>query len=396
MIKRFGTLYAGQVDLDNTGFEGTPVNERWFPNDHLASALETAEAIATVMDRNGYDTLWFAEHHFQREGYECIPNILMLALYLAGKTERLRFGCGFNIAPMWHPLRLAEDYAVADILTNGRIRFGVGRGYHTREVETFGAPMLDPTANRDLFEEQVELVLKAFREDSFSHQGKHYTLPPRVPYRGYELGELTLVPRPKHPIECWQPIVSASERGLDFMARNGMKGFIGGGAASGGAKHPTVVAWREALARHGRETELGGDLIVGFSFYIADTEAEAMRGATPLIEEYQKMFGPLGFVGPLTDDQLDKLADRKRARQAGLPTIADLVKAGSWLCGPPELIAEHLLATQELYPGLEELMVGQPVGTPRAIICEQMELFAKEVMPLLKRGRPAPSATAAS
>ena len=88
----------------------------------------------------------------------------MLAVHLAHLTERIKFGCGFNIAPMWHPLRLAEDFATADYLTKGRVVFGVGRGYHTREVETFGAPMLDPDANRELFEEQVEIIFKAFNE----------------------------------------------------------------------------------------------------------------------------------------------------------------------------------------------------------------------------------------
>ena len=78
---------------------------------------------------------------------------------------------------MWHPLRLAEDYATADIFTKGRVRFGVGRGYHTREVETFGAPLLDQPANRDLFEEQVEIVFKALKGRPFSHHGKHYDLP---------------------------------------------------------------------------------------------------------------------------------------------------------------------------------------------------------------------------
>src|SRR6266508_6193427 len=255
MITRFSTLYAGQVDLDNTGFQGTPVNARWYDNDRLASPLETAEVMAKAMDRLGFDTLWLAEHHFQREGYECIPNILMLAVHLAHVTERIRFGCGFNIAPMWHPLRLAEDYAMADILTGGRVIFGVGRGYHTREVETFGAPLLDQPANRDMFEEQVEIVFKAFNDESFSHQGTYYTLPPRVPYRGYELTELTLVPRPlQRPVECWQPIQSATARGMDFMARHGIKGVVGGGSGEGGALPRVIHAYRDALARTGRET----------------------------------------------------------------------------------------------------------------------------------------------
>jgi alkanesulfonate monooxygenase SsuD/methylene tetrahydromethanopterin reductase-like flavin-dependent oxidoreductase (luciferase family) len=62
-----------------------------------------------------------AEHHFQREGTECIPNTILMALHLAHQTKNIKIGCGFNITPMWHPLRLAEDFATADILTGGRV-----------------------------------------------------------------------------------------------------------------------------------------------------------------------------------------------------------------------------------------------------------------------------------
>src|SRR5207249_5883319 len=148
-------LFAGHVDLDDLGFDATPANDRWLSDERLAIVFDKTQAIAELMDRAGYDTFWLAEHHFQREGYECIPNILMLAVHLAHLTERIKFGCGFNIVPMWHPLRLAEDFATADYLTGGRVLFGVGRGYHTREVETFQAPMVDADANRDYFEEQV-------------------------------------------------------------------------------------------------------------------------------------------------------------------------------------------------------------------------------------------------
>jgi alkanesulfonate monooxygenase SsuD/methylene tetrahydromethanopterin reductase-like flavin-dependent oxidoreductase (luciferase family) len=74
-------------------------------------------AYAKCMDERGYDTFWMAEHHFQPEGTELIPNLLMMAMHLCGITKNLNIGCGFNIVPMWHPLRLAEDYAMADILT---------------------------------------------------------------------------------------------------------------------------------------------------------------------------------------------------------------------------------------------------------------------------------------
>ena len=212
------------------------------------------DEIAQTADRLGYHTLWMAEHHFQREGYECLPNLLMQSVHLAHITKNLKFGCAFNVPPMWNPLRLAEDYALADHLTDGRVIFGVGRGYHTREVESFGAPMLDRDANRDYFEEQVEVIFKAFNNRSFSHHGKYFDIPPKVPYRGYELEEITLVPRPKHlPVECWQPIVSSSQRGIDFMIKHGIKGISGGGAAPGGASRRVVELWRDSLVKSGRK-----------------------------------------------------------------------------------------------------------------------------------------------
>jgi alkanesulfonate monooxygenase SsuD/methylene tetrahydromethanopterin reductase-like flavin-dependent oxidoreductase (luciferase family) len=384
MITRFGSLYAGHVDVDDIGFEGTPVNDRWLSDEHLATVFDKSEAIATTMDRLGYSTFWAAEHRFQREGYECIPNLMMLFVHLAHLTQNIKFGCGFNVAPMWHPLRMAEDFAMADHMTGGRVIFGVGRGYHSRENEVLGAPStaLDNEGNRELFEEQVELILKAFRERSFSHHSKHYDIPPQIPYRGYELEEITLVPRPRHlPVECWQPVVSATQRGLDFMAKHGIKGIIGGGAAAGGATDKVMEGWRDALQRVGRETELGTDLIVGFTYHIAETEQKAIEAARPYFEENMKMFAPLGFVRGLSDGQIEAIADPKRARSANLPTLEQAIEAGSWLCGPPELIIEKLQDAQDRYPGLEEVNVGSVIGTPQSVILEQLEIFAREVMP---------------
>ena len=385
MINRFGSLFAGHIDLDDMGFDATPANDRFYSNERLASVFDKTDAIATTMDEKGYDTFWMAEHHFQREGYECIGNLLMEAVHLCHITENIKIGCGFNIAPMWHPLRLAEDFATADILTKGRTIFGVGRGYHTREVEVFGAPMLDADANRDLFEEQVDIIFKAFNNESFSHEGKNYTIPPRVPYRGYELEEITLVPRPmNYPVECWQPVVSASDRGLRFMAKHGIKGIIGGGAAPGGAQQNVVEAWQKIEAEHGRETELGGNLIISFSVYLAESAQQGIRETRSFFEENMKMFAPLGFVRGLTDDQIEALGDPDRVYTAGLPTLDEAVEGGSWLIGTPEQVTEQLLSIQKQYPGLQEINIGMPVGTPQSVIIEQLEQFAEEVMPAFK------------
>ena len=137
----------------------------------------TARDVAQLMDELGFYAFWTAEHHFQHEGYECLPNLIQLGLWLATQTKRLKFGCGFNVLPMWHPIRLAEDYAMADIVTDGRVIMGVGRGYHTREVETFGAPLLDAEKNRAYFEEQLQLLLTCFNEEKFHFKGKYLRSP---------------------------------------------------------------------------------------------------------------------------------------------------------------------------------------------------------------------------
>ena len=167
MIRKFHVLYVGQIELENIGLNGTPANERRYSDERLREAFFTARDVARLMDELGFDVLWTAEHHFQREGYEVFPNLIQLGLWLSTQTKRLKFGCAFNVLPMWHPIRLAEDYAMADVVTDGRIIMGVGRGYHTREVETFGAPLLDAEKNRELFEEQLRLLLACFNEQSF-------------------------------------------------------------------------------------------------------------------------------------------------------------------------------------------------------------------------------------
>jgi alkanesulfonate monooxygenase SsuD/methylene tetrahydromethanopterin reductase-like flavin-dependent oxidoreductase (luciferase family) len=379
MITKFATVYPGHIDLPDMGQLATPANERRYSNEQLAGVFEKTEAVATRMDELGYHAIWLAEHHFQHEGYECLPNVLMAAVHLAHLTRQIRIGCGFNIAPMWHPLRLAEDFATADILTRGRVIFGVGRGYHTREVETFGAPMLDADANRELFEEQVEIIFKAFQQESFSHQGKHYTLPPNVPYRGYELKEITLVPRPIHRLECWQPIVSARPRALDFMVRHGIKGVIGGGAATM-AEGP-IHDYREAAARAGKTLALGEDLCLGIFFHLAETRERAIREITPFYEEHVKMFAPLGFVPGITPAQIAASSKRGGWGAAGVPTVEHYMKTGAWFAGPPEELVAYLKDLESRFPGLEHVNMSISMGTPQAVMLEQLGWLAKEVMP---------------
>src|SRR5579872_140677 len=357
MITKFDSSYYGTADMENLGYKGTPINERSYSRAELAKAMHKVVAYAKCMDTRGYNTLWMAEHHFQPEGTELIPNLLMMAMHLCGATKNINIGCGFNVVPMWHPLRLAEDYAMADILTGGRVIFGVARGYHTREVESFGAPLTDQAANREIFEEGVDILFKAFEGKPFSHQGKYYTIPPEVPYRGYQLKEITLVPGPvRLPVECWQPIQSGSDRAFDFMAKYGISGVIGGGSAEGGAVERHMKGFQAAYARRGIELAMGERLAIGFQFCIAENREAAMRKAAKYYEENMKMFGELRLVRALTDEQIEAMRHPERAANTKLPTIEEAVKAGGFLAGTPADIIETLKAVEQRYPGLDRVI----------------------------------------
>ncbi|GIS93550.1 MAG: luciferase [Dehalococcoidia bacterium] len=284
---------------------------------------------------------------------------------------------------MWHPLRLAEDFAMADVLSKGRIIFGVGRGYHTREVETFGAPMLDSEANRELFEEQIEVITKAFRQEKFSHQGKHYTLPPEVPYRGYDLKELTLVPRPiTQPVEIWQPLVSANPRGIDFLAKMGIKPLISNNPKT--ALEEKLKMLQSARAKYGQETELGEDMALGFRLFIAESKEKAIEKARPYFEEAMKFAGPLGVM-PLTPEQNASVVNKGRTPGVALPTLDEAVEAGSWLCGTSSDIVEHFKGIEETYPGVERVNIAAVMGMPLEVYKDQLSIISEEVMPAFQR-----------
>ena len=331
------------------------------------------------MDRLGYDVLWTAEHHFQREGYECLPNLIQLGLWLATQTERLKFGCAFNILPMWHPVRMAEDYAMADIVTGGRVIMGVGRGYHTREVETFGAPLLDAEANRELFEEQLQLLLKCFNEDAFHHKGKYYECPPAVDYRGYRLEEITVVPRPKHrPVEIWMPI--ASGKTIDLMARYDLKAMV---TLNGDRLLDDIVrAYQAACERHGRRKKLGEDMVWGAGVYLARSEEEAIRQLEPAHDERYKWFAPFGFVRYA--DEHGRAWGMPGA-PARVPSLRDGIDQRAWFCGPPARVIDGIKSIADKYPGLENFMIHWAEGLPPDEFKDQLAWFARDVMPAFKQ-----------
>ena len=273
---RVDVHFYSTVPMADAGGQGPQPVERRYGNDDVIACYANMERWAVTADRLGYDCLWLTEHHFQHEGYEVVPNLVLFGLHLAHLTERIRFGQAFNIVPQWHPLRLAEDFAMADILTGGRMEFGVGRGTVPREAETLGGVVASgdnemaaekDARNREIFEEGMEVIRAAWSEERFNYTGKHFVLPPPgIPDRGRTVTHLTLVPRPTRPVAVYQPVTS--EPTLTYAAGAGHIGIFP--ARVGGI----AAVWdRFALtaAEHGRTLRPGQGRVLHANVHVGPT-----------------------------------------------------------------------------------------------------------------------------
>ena len=190
---------------------------------------------------------------------------------------------------------------------------------------------------------------------------------------------LTLVPRPLHrPVAIWQPLVSGTPQGIEFMAKMGIKALLAN------TPEPTLSErlglYQAAAAAHGRELQLGEDTALGYRFFIADTQQKAMEQARPYFEEATKFAAPLGLMR-LSSEQIAAVADPRRHSGVVLPTLESAVAQKTWLCGPAEQIVDHLRGVEEQYPGLQRINLGAVMGMPREVFQDQLTKFAEGVMP---------------
>jgi len=142
----------------------------FFPQFH-ASEAQFYQDILAETDRAealGFHAVWFAEHHFYNYGGH-IPSVPVLGAAVAQRTKRLRIGSGIALIPLQDPIRVAEEFAMLDCLSGGRLEFGIGRGFQKVEYDAFERNMAD---SRVLFDEAHDIIMKAWTEERFSYEGK--------------------------------------------------------------------------------------------------------------------------------------------------------------------------------------------------------------------------------
>jgi alkanesulfonate monooxygenase SsuD/methylene tetrahydromethanopterin reductase-like flavin-dependent oxidoreductase (luciferase family) len=380
---RTDLFFFGSVPMADAGKAGPPPTERRYANDAVVAAYDNLAHWAQTADRLGFDTMWFTEHHFQHEGYEVVPNLVLFSMAMAARTERLRFGQMFTIVPQWHPLRLAEDFAMADILTGGRLVFGVGRGTVPREAENFGTMVASgdnemsraaDRVNREMFEEAMEVIKAAWGNERFSFTGKHYTFPPTgIPDRGVTVTELTLIPRPRGEVDIFQPIASPDT--LEYAPAVGHKGVFWQSAPT--RLRAKWERYGEIAAEHGRTLRRGEDRVLVLNVHVGRTRDDAIASVRDGHDEFVRFLAPYGrFTSYVEPDGSSKpfgfapeVEDSIAQRIMAIGSVDDVVDViGTYR---DELGLEHLILFPE-FPGLT-----------REQIDEQLHLVADEVMPRL-------------
>ena len=260
---------------------------------NAAEMLDNLRQQTVLSEELGFEVMWLGEHHFGPYGIGDLPNPILLGADLAARTSRIRIGQMANIAPWWHPIRLAEDLAILDNMTEGRIEVGFGRGIWPYEGPQFHAnadPRKD-AENRELFRETIEVVRKIWSDEYFSHQGENYSFPadntvfshPSYPpdpawQDGERVTRLRVTPRPyqkPHP-PLWMTV--STDRSVTTAAELGLKACYW---------QPPPLRIRQRMELYaetrskleGRPFSLGEDQAVMRSTYVASSMEDARRDA---------------------------------------------------------------------------------------------------------------------
>ncbi len=386
---RLDVFFFGTVPMPDAGDDGPLPTSRRYGNDAVLACYDNLFGWAGTADRLGYDTFWLTEHHFQHEGYEVVPNLIQFGLALAMRTERIRQGQMFNVVPQWHPLRLAEDFAVADLLTGGRMVLGVGRGTVPREAESLGSVVASgdndmsraaDARNQEVFQEAMEVIRRALTLERFSFSGKHYRFPPvGIPDRGATVSDLTLVPRPTRALEIYQPITSPDT--MAYAPAHGHKGIYWQAPPD-----KIKARWDDyarVAAETGREVGPGADRALVLNVHVGPDRQRAMARVRAGHDEFCRFLAPYGRFKAM------RLPDGSPVPFAFQPTLEESMAQRLWAVGSPDEVAEEIAWWRDLLD-LEHLIVFlEAPGLGRAEIDEQLHLVAEEVMPRVGAGVPA-------
>ena len=318
-------------------------------------------------DRNGFDSAWFVEHHFLRHGGILPSNFVFLAA-LAMRTERIRLGTGAVVMPFNDPVRVAEQAAMIDCLSNGRFELGVGRGFQKLEFDAFDVRMDDA---RGRLEEGIEIVKECWTKDAVEFHG-----------RFRDFGPVNIYPKPvqtPHP-RIWVAAFLSRES-FDYTAESGYNLlFVAYHMEPQVARERLQWYW-EAIDRAGRRRE-DHEALVCYHTYVCEPgeDLEALkRVAAGPIREYFEVAAE-GFIPPDSDSYAVYKSIRQQFQERA---NFDVVYPHRVLMGTPEQVVERIREVADM--GANHICLIPTFGTlPHEKSMASLERFAKYVMPHFK------------
>ena len=361
--------------------------------------LDEAREIAVYCDKKNWDSIWFTEHHFNHEGMEACPNPLMMCTDIAARTKQIRLGQACNVITFWNPIRLAEDIATLDHLSNGRVEVGIGRGVYGREAIHMNveADLKDQAKNKRLFQETLTIMKKAWTEQFFDHKGEFYTYPSPnfvwqhdmsppnedlVDLQTNKIKKISVIPQPHqrpHP-PIWQVVDSAGS--IEWAAKNGINCIMW---------IPTVKTLKKRFEIYKnaksesekRDVPMGEGIRLVRDMFVAETMEEAKRLAGKHMVDYMRWVCHWRGLGNHADPG-EELPETKNKLDL---LNYDFLHKRNMLFGTPDYIIEKIKELQSEL-NLKNLLVWSNFpGVKHEDAMKSIKLFNEEVIPKINSSK---------
>jgi alkanesulfonate monooxygenase SsuD/methylene tetrahydromethanopterin reductase-like flavin-dependent oxidoreductase (luciferase family) len=323
-----------------------------------AQAFDEALAQVTAAEELGFDAVWLAEIHFQK-GRSVLSSPLVIATAIAARTRRVRIGIAVQILPLAHPLHLAEDVATVDHLSKGRLDFGVGRSGLPEHYEGFN---IAHTESRERFNETLEILVKAWTEERFTHEGKYF-----------QFRNVCVTPKPYQKPYPPLRVAATTQETYSIVGRMGMPIFIAVRTTSISDLKRFIGGYHEGWREAGHSGR--GDVALIVPVYLTEDGRRAREEAeASTMHFFHSIAEALGRGG----------TRREEAARLGRMTY-DQILEELVVYGSPDVVTKRLLELREAL-GYTSLSVWMNVGgrIPHERVLGSMRLFAERVIPRLR------------
>jgi alkanesulfonate monooxygenase SsuD/methylene tetrahydromethanopterin reductase-like flavin-dependent oxidoreductase (luciferase family) len=350
---KFGILYNTDYHAEAHGTASQYYSD-------ILTQVELEEAL-------GYDAVWFGEHHYSGYSFGSPPVIAMAA---AARTKRIRLGTGVSLIPLNHPIRLAEEYAMLDVLSGGRLEYGIGRGFLKYSHEVMG---VSEDENQGRYQEGTDIIVKAWTADGpFDYDGKFW-----------QLKDYSFFPKPLQ--QPFPPIYASAVITPESAIWAGKHGFhlsTGFFVPQQARVREVIGIYRKSLLEHGHRLE-DREVSGVFQMYCAPTQAQAVAEGTQYAINYFKFFGALDARAAHNSKDFEKHGKGISRAFAKGPTEG-FDPARQFIIGDPAFCIDMIQWAQEYYGTNYLIFEVAQGGEPHELVMKSLKLFAEKVMPAFK------------